>query len=102
MKIQHELFVHPNRRLRATYPLVVVLQADVAQGDERVVAPLSRAITGRPSRMRPLIRHDGDPFIVMMRLLGIVPTRLLRHPVGSIAQYRDDMTRALNWLFFGI
>jgi hypothetical protein len=28
--------------------------------------------------------------------------RFLRHPVGSIAQYREDLTRALDWLFFGI
>jgi len=59
-------------------------------------------VTGRPSRMRPVIRHDGDAFIVMMRLLGMVPTRLLRQPVGSIADYWDDLSRALDWLFFGI
>ena len=52
--------------------------------------------------MRPVIRHDGDAFIVMMRLLGMVPTRLLRQPVGSIADYWDDLSRALDWLFFGI
>jgi hypothetical protein len=37
-----------------------------------------------------------------MRLLGLVPARFLRHPIGSIAQHRDDLTRALDWLFFGI
>jgi toxin CcdB len=100
--MQHDLFVHPNGRMRASYPLVVVLQADVAEGDGRVVAPLSRAIVEPPSRIRPLIQHDGDRFIVIMRLLGLLPVRLLRHPVGSIAQYRDDLARALDWLFFGI
>jgi hypothetical protein len=102
MTMQHELFVHPNRRVRTAYPLVVVLQADVAEGDTRVVAPLSRATTDRPSRMRPLIRHDTEVFMVIIRLLAIVPVRLLRHPVGSIAQHRDDLARALDWLLFGI
>jgi hypothetical protein len=102
MTMQHDLFVHPNRRVRASYPLVVVLQADVAEGEERVVAPLSRDVTNRPSRMRPVIRHEGDMFMVMMRLLGIMPVRLLRHPVGSIARHRDDLMRALDWLFWGI
>ncbi len=102
MKMQHELFVHPNKRARTSYPLIVVLHADVAEGDERIVAPLTNAMPGPPSRMRPLIRHDGGDFIVLMRLLGLVPLRLLRHPVGSIASYRDDLTRALDWLFFGI
>jgi len=100
--MQHELFVNPSRRARAIYPLIVVLQADVAEGDERVVAPLTTVIGGRPSRMHPIVRHDGAGLAVVMRLLSTMPNRLLRHPVGSIAQYRDDLSRALDWLFFGI
>jgi hypothetical protein len=34
--------------------------------------------------------------------LGLIPTRLLRHPVGSIAAYQKDIVRALDWLFCGI
>ena len=100
--MQHKLFVHPNKHARASYPFVVVLQADVAEGAERIVAPLSRAGAEPPSRMRPLILHEGLGFIVFMRLLGLLPLGLLRQPVGSIAQYRDDLTRALDWLFCGI
>ena len=100
--MQHELFVHPNARARTIYPLIVVLHADVAEGDERVVAPLTRGIPGSTSRMRPAIRHDGEDFIVIIRLLALLPLRLLRHPIGSIARYRDDLTRALDWLFCGI
>ena len=79
-----------------------MLHADVAEGDGRVVAPLIRGAEARPSRMRPRIRHDGEEYEVVVRLLGLVPTRLLRHPVGSIAPWRDDLTRASDWLFFGI
>ena len=100
--MQHKLFVNPNRSARAIYPLIVVLQADVAEGEDRVVAPLTNVITGQPSRMHPLIHHEGADFAVVMRLLAMIPGYLLRHPVGSIAQYRDDLTRALDWLFFGI
>jgi hypothetical protein len=94
--MQHELFVHPNKGARLSYPLIVVLHADIAEGEERIVAPL--AVAGPPSRVRPRIRHDGNDFIVLMRLLGLVPIRLLRQPLGSIASYRDDLTRALDWL----
>ena len=102
MTMQHKLFVNPSRRARAAYPLVVVLQVDIAEGAERIVAPLSRAEGEPASRLRPLIHHDGKEFIVLMRLLGVLPVRLLRHPVGSIAQYRDDLIRAIDWLFCGI
>jgi toxin CcdB len=100
--MQHELFAHPNKRARTIYPLLVVLQADIAEGEERVVAPLTYASTEPASRMRPPVSHNGENFIVVMRLLGLVPRRLLRNSVGSIAPYRDDLTRALDWLFFGI
>jgi hypothetical protein len=102
MTMQHKLFANPSRHARATYPFVVVLQADIAEGAERIVAPLSRAGAEPPSRMRPLILHDGVEFVVIMRLLGILPARLLRHPVGCIARNRDDLTRALDCLFLGI
>jgi hypothetical protein len=100
--MQHDLFVHPNRLARASYPFIVVLQADVAEGAERIVAPLAHKGNEPISRMRPLVLHDKTEFIVIMRLLGVLPMRFLRHPVGSIAQYREDLTRALDWLFFGI
>jgi hypothetical protein len=102
--MQHDLFVNPNTRARRIYPLLVVLQADVAEGDERIVAPLSPSsvVAGPPMRLRPVVRHDGTDYTVIMRLLAMLPLRQLRHPVGSIGHYRDDLTRALGWLFWGI
>jgi toxin CcdB len=102
--MQHDLFVNPSHRARAIYPLVVVLQADVVEGDGRIVAPLTttRIVPMPPRRVLPLVSHDGEDYVVMMRLLGYLSARHLGQSVGSIAQYRDDLTRALDWLFFGI
>ena len=55
-----------------------------------------------PTRVLPVVSHEGRDYVVMMRLISVLPTRHLRQPVGSIAQYRADITRALDWLFFGI
>jgi hypothetical protein len=46
--------------------------------------------------------HDGQSYVVMMRLLGFLPVRQLGSSIGSIAEHRDDITSALEWLFFGI
>ena len=102
--MQHDLFVNPSRRGRAVYPFVVVLQAEVVEADTRIVAPLTAtaAIATPRSRALPLVSHDGREYAVMMRLMGVLPARQLRHSVGTIAQYRADLTRALDWLFFGI
>jgi hypothetical protein len=35
-------------------------------------------------------------------LITHLPGHLLRHPVGSVAKFRDDLSWALDWLFFGI
>jgi toxin CcdB len=100
--MRHDLFLNPNRRERAGFPLIVALQADVAEGEFRVVAPLTAVTSRTPtSRLVPIVEHAGQHYVVLFNLIANLPTRLLRHPVGSIAQYRDDLTRALDWLFLG-
>jgi len=102
--MQHDLFVNPHRRARSIYPLLVVLQADVVEGDGHIVAPLTTTsiVPAPPRRALPVISHDGQTYVVLMRLLGFLSVRHLGEPVGSIAQYRADISRALDWLFFGI
>jgi toxin CcdB len=102
--MQHDLFVNPDRRGRVIYPLVVVLQADVVDSDTKIVAPLTTTaiVPNPPTRALPLVTHDDRDYVVIMRLIGVLAGRQLGQPVGSVAPYRDDITRALDWLFFGI
>ena len=100
---QHDLFANPNRRIRSAYPFLVLLQARVVGGETQVVAPLIAVSPRTPeSRLLPIVDHEGARYAVMLGLISHLSGRLLRHPVGSIAHYRDDLTRALDWLFFGI
>jgi hypothetical protein len=89
---------------RAICPFVVVLQADVVEADTRIVAPLAATVIMAAPRSRalPLVSHDGREYAVMMRLMGVLPTRHLGLCTGSVARYPDDITRALHWIFFGI
>lgn len=103
--MQHDLFPNPNPRTRAGFPLIVVVEADVIDGPERIVAPLtlrSRTIARRPNRALPQVRHGEQEFLVMLPLPGTVSRATLRKSVGSLKSYRDDLTRAPDWLFFGI
>jgi toxin CcdB len=84
------------------FPLIVELQANIAEGAFRVVAPLTAVTAGTPiNKLVPIIEHDSEHF-ALFNLITNLSSRLLRHPVGSIAHYRDDLSRALDWLFFGI
>jgi len=102
--MQHEIFRNPSKRGRSSYPFVVVLQADVAEGETRIVAPLAlRAnFPNNLPRGLPAVVHDGETYVTMLTLLGSVPVSLLRHAAGSISEHRDDITRALDWLLWGI
>ena len=101
--MQHGLFENPNRRERLGFPLIVLLQANVAEGKYRIIAPLTGATPRTPvSRMVPIVEHAGATYAVILTLMTNISVRLLREPVGSIAHYRDDLTRALDWLFWGI
>jgi hypothetical protein len=78
----------------------VTLQGD---GQTQVVAPLISVSARIPtSRLLPIVDHDGARYAVAFGLITHLSSRFLRHPVGSIARYRDDLARALDWLFFGV
>jgi hypothetical protein len=101
--MQHDLFANPNRRARSLYPLIVALQAKAVDGPNAMIAPLTPVTQRTPvSRLLPVVEHEGGQYAVVFTLMTNLSTRLLRHPVGSIAQYRDELIRAIDWLFCGI
>jgi hypothetical protein len=103
--MQHELYANPNPRSRCAYPFIVVLQADVAEGETRLIAPLAPRVgpfSGAVSRALPVIHHDDRQYVLTLPLISAMPRRRLRKAVGSLAPYRADITRALDFLLFGI
>jgi hypothetical protein len=103
--MQHELYANPNPHSRRAFPLVVVLQADFAEGGTRLIAPLAPhtgPLASAASRALPLIDHEDKRYAVTLPLISALPSHQLRNAIGSLAPYRDDITRALHWLFFGI
>ena len=41
-------------------------------------------------------------FLLLLGQMTALPTRLLRRHIGLIASSRDDIIRAIDWLFTGI
>lgn len=101
--MQHDVFVNPNPRTRREFPLVVVLQADIAEGDGRLAAPLVPASTEvrAGNRALPKVVHDGRDYLVILPLMSSLEHRKLQHPLGSLRHHREDFVRALDWLFVG-
>ena len=103
--MQHELYTNPVPQMRAAYPYVVQLHADVAaEGDPRVVAQLMpfQALPKAVGRLMPTVRHGERHYLIGHPLMFSISRMQMRNPLGSIAAYRDEITRALDWLFTGV
>ncbi|MGB3407485.1 MAG: CcdB family protein [Jannaschia sp.] len=84
--------------------LVVDLQTDLIGIDaSRIVAPLREAgsYAAFPG-LTPTVDMDGAAWIVRVQELAAVPGAELRAPVGSLADYRDVLKRALDILIDGV
>lgn len=83
--------------------LVVDLQTDLIGIDAtRIVAPLREA--GRYAAfpgLTPTIDFDGASWIVRVQELAALPGVELREPIGSLAEHRDALKRALCILIDG-
>lgn len=84
--------------------LVVDLQTDLIGIDaSRIVAPLREV--GRyvafPG-LTPTVEHNGSTWIVRVQELAAVPGAELRDRVGSLADHRDALKRALDILIDGV
>ena len=100
--MQHDVFQNIARRSRAVQPFFVCLQADAVEGSSRIVCPLYQTAGLVPSKTLIQVSFDGRDWLLALEFMVSVPAGLLRRPVGSVAAYRDDILRALDWLFTGI
>lgn len=85
----------------ASNVLVVVIQSDLLEAMRtRVVVPLLLLGTaGTPLRgLNPEIRRDDEAFVLMPQLLATLTIAELGRPVGSIAEQRNTITRAVDTL----
>lgn len=84
--------------------LVIDLQTNLIGIDaSRIVAPLREA--GRYATfpgLTPVVGHDGGAWIVRVQELAAVPGAELRVKVGSLAEHRDAIKRALDILIDGV
>ena len=84
--------------------LVVDLQTDLIGIEaSRIVAPLRDAgrYTAFPG-LTPSVGFEATTWIVRVQELAAVPGTELREPVGSLAEHRDALKRALDILIDGV
>jgi toxin CcdB len=102
---QLDVFANPIATARRGYPLVAVLQSDLADtGSERLVAPLAVRARMSPTtpRLAPVVAVGGTEYRLLVPRLAMLPVASLRDHRGQLAPYRDAIVAALDLLFLGV
>jgi toxin CcdB len=102
---QLDVFVNPIAAARRGYPLVAVLQSDLADtGTDRIVAPLAlRArISAAKPRLAPVVSVGGAEYVLLVPRLAMLPVTSLRDHRGQLTPYRDAIVAAIDLLFLGV
>jgi len=99
--------VYKNRhpRSKATYPLLVDVQSDLLEPlQTRVVIPLTKVagLARKPvSHLTPPLGFDGDTYVLMTPQLAGIARADLGAAVGTLAQQRQAILAAIDFLVSG-
>jgi toxin CcdB len=101
---QFDVIENPNRAARSTFPFVVVVQSDVSSNSKTaVVAPITpRAKAPAADRAVLPVEIKGEPYAVLMHGLAALPIQPRTKPVAQLPEIRDQLPRAIDYLFLGM
>jgi toxin CcdB len=100
---QFDVVANPDPLEAAQRPYLVILQSDlVADLSSTVVAPLvPRDQMQGAQRLNPILRVEGREYWLATHELFAVDQRMLRGRVATLAEHRDAIVAALDFVFFG-
>lgn len=52
-------------------------------------------------RMNPLFQVEGQGYVMVTQFIAAIPESELQVPVANLAEHRDEITAALDFLFQG-
>ena len=90
--MQHDVFINPAPRSRSAFPPIAVLQADIAEGRNRMIAPMAprAAMPAAIGRLMPVVRHDGRDYLLAIELMVSIPPNDLRYAAGDMPSARSE------------
>jgi toxin CcdB len=102
---QFSVYRNKNAHTKATFPFLVDVQSDLLEDlQTRVVIPLSKttALTKKPvSQLTPILQFEGEAYVLLTPQLAGVARRDLGPATGSLAERRDIILAALDFLLTG-
>ena len=83
--------------------LLDVQANELSELNTRVVVPLIPAGDApKPAQvLNPIFKVDGNQCVMVTQYMSAVPTKVLKRTICTLADHRDEITAALDLLFFG-
>ena len=103
MTRQFDVVDNPDPLETAHRPYLVVLQSDLVSGlTSTVVAPLVPHDQMKGAhRLNPILQVEGRDYWLATHELFAVDQRILRNRVATLADHRDAIVAALDFVFIG-
>jgi toxin CcdB len=102
---QFAVYRNKSSRSKSTYPFLVDVQSDLLDElQTRVVVPLTKAsaLAKKPlSNLTPALKFDGETYVLMTPQLAGVARTELGAAAGSVAEQRQVIVAAIDFLVTG-
>jgi len=104
MTRQFDVVPNPDAEDAAHRPYLVVLQSDLVSGlRSTIVAPvIPRQMFSGASRLNPVLTIDGRDFWLATHELFAVDRRLLGPSIVTVAEHREAIIAAIDFVFTGL
>jgi toxin CcdB len=90
---------------RASFPLLLDVQSDLlGELQTRVVIPLGKAnnpVRKPIARLTPVLQFQGEPYVLVTPQLAGIARKELGAAIGTLADRRDAIVSALDFVVFG-
>jgi len=103
---QFDVFTTPSPATRKLFPYIVDIQSvyleDLAT---RIVIPLGKASAFANTSMKgltPEISFHDEKLLLLTPQISSIPKTKLNDPIGSLAHFRTEIVKALDFAIFGI
>lgn len=102
---QFTVYRNRNARSKGTFPLLVDVQSDLLEDlQTRVVIPLTRAtaLARKPvDRLMPILKLEDEAYVLVTPQLAGIASKELGAASGTLADYRDVILGAMDFLLTG-
>ena len=102
---QFDVYKNPNSRTKKLYPYMVDIQSPFIDDiSTRIVIPLGRTDNLKllaMSTLTPEVIFQDDKYLLLTPQIASIPKNILKEPVGSLSEMRNEIISAIDFSIVG-